>query len=294
MNEDELHENPEDLDLSGDGRFDKLEKLPSLVEAFLITFSTILFILFITFIFALLSSVFELGNEFLLMGVGIVIPAMIYLKFEGYSFKYVFRLNSISAREVTATLIIGISLVIVINFAEALTQYLPLPDWYENSKEMFEGDLVNQLAIGSVYSFIILVLSVVVIAAVCEEMFFRGFLQQVFERKFPVGMAIIVSALMFAILHPLSLIPIIIFAVFLGILSWKANSIYPTMIIHAMNNGITLFMLNLSGTPDETADYVEIPIYLFVLSLMVLIAGIRYYFVIVDEKNENYVVDNKD
>lgn len=80
-----------------------------------------------------------------------------------------------------------------------------------------------------------------------EEILFRGYLQTRLLERWSPGMAIFVSALLFAVFH---LIPhTIVFAFPLGIwfgyIAWKTGSIWPTILAHALING-TWNILNIS------------------------------------------------
>jgi membrane protease YdiL (CAAX protease family) len=80
----------------------------------------------------------------------------------------------------------------------------------------------------------------VFIAPFCEEVFFRGFVFPGLRRAMPVGWAIVVSALLFAVAHadPGSFAVLFIIGFALAFLRWRTGSIWPGMILHILNNGI--------------------------------------------------------
>ena len=89
----------------------------------------------------------------------------------------------------------------------------------------------------------LLLLLVAIIAPVAEELFFRGMLYPLLRQRWGVVLAVVMSALIFGLVH---LIPVLIPGlVFVGLLlGWvrqRSNSVVPGMIIHALQNGIVIF-----------------------------------------------------
>lgn len=82
----------------------------------------------------------------------------------------------------------------------------------------------------------------VLIAPISEEIFFRGFLLQGLRLNMPAWAAILLSSLIFAAAHlSLGSFPILfILAIFLGILRVATRSIWPGVILHTLNNSLTL------------------------------------------------------
>ena len=82
----------------------------------------------------------------------------------------------------------------------------------------------------------------VLIAPICEELFFRGFLLQGLRQSMPAWAAIGVSSLIFATAHlSLGSFPILlVLAIFLGILRVATRSIWPGVILHTFNNLLSL------------------------------------------------------
>ncbi|HLX56855.1 MAG TPA: type II CAAX endopeptidase family protein [Ktedonobacteraceae bacterium] len=92
----------------------------------------------------------------------------------------------------------------------------------------------------------------VFIAPFCEEIFFRGFVFPGLRRGMPVGPAIVVSSLLFAIAHadPGSFAVLFIIGLALAFIRWRSNSIWPCMFLHMLNNGIgaVSILLVMQGT----------------------------------------------
>ncbi|HLL79182.1 MAG TPA: type II CAAX endopeptidase family protein [Ktedonobacteraceae bacterium] len=80
----------------------------------------------------------------------------------------------------------------------------------------------------------------VFIAPFCEEIFFRGFVFPGLLKGMPVGAAIVVSSLLFAVAHadPGSFVVLLVIGLALAFVRWSTNSIWPGMALHMLNNAI--------------------------------------------------------
>ena len=95
----------------------------------------------------------------------------------------------------------------------------------------------------------ILAISGVVFAAgFAEESLFRGFIQVSLEQRGDVTKAVLLSSATWALIHivPYWAIQIFIIGVFFGFLSWRTKSIFPSVIMHGVNNFIALLYVNLN------------------------------------------------
>jgi uncharacterized protein len=80
----------------------------------------------------------------------------------------------------------------------------------------------------------------VFVAPFCEETYFRSFVFMGFARAMSLIWAIIFSALVFGVAHadPGSFAVLVIIGLALAFLRWRTNSIWPGMMLHALNNAI--------------------------------------------------------
>lgn len=83
-----------------------------------------------------------------------------------------------------------------------------------------------------------------VIAPLVEETFFRGVLYTALRGKMQVWPAVLLSAGIFAIIHPLpgGFLPIFTLAVVFALLREKTGSLLPSMVCHSIYNGILLLI----------------------------------------------------
>lgn len=88
----------------------------------------------------------------------------------------------------------------------------------------------------------------VVIAPVCEEVFFRSFIFMGFLHTMPVWVAIMSSAFLFALVHQDLASFAVLFSIGLALafLRWYSNSIWPGLILHALNNATSAILIILT------------------------------------------------
>lgn len=123
---------------------------------------------------------------------------------------------------------------------------------------------------------------IVVVAAFVEEVAFRGYIMQNL-RKFGDGFAVAMAALVFALMHcnliqaPFALI--VGFA--LGYLSIKTGTLWTAVIIHALNNCISLAVSYLSGSVEEKLLNYTVSLMIYAL----IFAGLLCFIAFVKRAN---------
>jgi len=139
-------------------------------------------------------------------------------------------------RSVIGAVLIGCSAGAAV--AGITVRILPPPD------SLKEG-IKHVLMLGSEQSSIWLALLLFsVTPALCEEALFRGLTLSGLRRLGPWA-AICISALMFGVAHAsiYRLIPTFLIGLGLGYVAWRSGSIFCSMIVHALNNGLIILML---------------------------------------------------
>ncbi len=152
----------------------------------------------------------------------------------------------------------------MINWFSDMNQHLQLPDafrsiqtWMEHS-EQAAGQLTDVFTKGT--SIDVLVLNLVVIAlmaAVSEELFFRGVLQKVLiecTRNKHVG--VWVGAALFSAFHMqfFGFLPRMLMGAYLGYLFLWSGSLWPGILAHFINNGTAVFLIWLSNRDVISID----------------------------------------
>lgn len=127
------------------------------------------------------------------------------------------------------------------------------------------GEALEGVGQGNV---ILAVVGLVVLPPLVEEVLFRGVLIERYTVKWRVGVAVVVSAIFFAILHadPLGAGA---FGVITGLLYLRTGSLWPGIIIHAVNNMVALTASRIAPAPDP--DEAELTVASTLISAGVLL-----------------------
>jgi len=90
----------------------------------------------------------------------------------------------------------------------------------------------------------------VLVAPICEETFFRGFVFAGFLNRMPVAVAILLSSLLFAIAHAdLGSFAVLFFiGLALAFVRWRTRSLWPGILLHLLNNGVGALVIVLVMT----------------------------------------------
>lgn len=110
---------------------------------------------------------------------------------------------------------------------------------------------------GSLFSSLLIIAA---LAAVSEELLFRSVIQRWLMKLFKnVHVAIIVTAIVFSAFHMdfFGFFPRLFLGVMLGYMFWMTGSIFPSMLMHFVNNAtiVTLHYLNTRGFIDIDVDH---------------------------------------
>ena len=159
------------------------------------------------------------------------------------------RANPLSCRGWAASLVAGLigfgALVSLLAFVARLVQ-LPAASPIVTPPDMPFVTALSLLVMGSI------------VAGVTEEAAFRGYMQSPIERRYGLALAILVSGLLFGLLHfpnhaseVLWMLPyyVAVSAVYGG-LTWAANSILPALVLHAVGDVVVLVRWWLTGRPE--------------------------------------------
>jgi membrane protease YdiL (CAAX protease family) len=113
-----------------------------------------------------------------------------------------------------------------------------------------QDDIAEDLGIGdeSVVVAVAAVVLIVGLAAISEEMFFRGFVFSGLRSRMTVWPAAVISGLVFGLVHaPTGITTVIPLAVLGAVLAWlydRTGSLWPSVIAHALNNALALAILS--------------------------------------------------
>jgi hypothetical protein len=139
-------------------------------------------------------------------------------------------------------------------------------------------------------SSMVAVLVIGLVPAICEELFFRGYLQQSLRQKLSVHATVILVGFLFALIH----FQIYGFAsrwllgIFMGYLAVWGGSVWPAVAAHLTNNSIAVMVMTVlepQATEEQPGrDEVlqvageGIPAWMGVLSLVLTLGGMALYY----------------
>ncbi len=150
--------------------------------------------------------------------------------------------------------------------------------------KLVEETYGNILKADNFFDALLIVIVVAITPAICEEVFFRGFVQKSFEQKLKPYWAALITALFFGLYHfnPYGLIPLIALGFFLGWSAYTTNSIFIPMILHFINNFTAVTAYFMFGK-EELIESNVVPgegigesVIIFIL-LLILFTGLVFY-----------------
>jgi membrane protease YdiL (CAAX protease family) len=118
-----------------------------------------------------------------------------------------------------------------------------------------------------------LVVLIAILPGICEELAFRGTLLYGLRRRFgPVGLVLVVG-LIFGIFHfaLFRIVPTAFLGVILTAMAVMTGSIFPSILAHAGNNALAIWLSRQSFSPDELKWWVHViafAVFAFSLYLM--------------------------
>lgn len=152
-------------------------------------------------------------------------------------------------------------------------------------------------------NFLLNLFVIAIMPAICEEMFFRGFIFTSFKGEKSARGAILFSSILFGFMHIdfLRIIPTSILGIILAYSVYKSGSIFVAMLIHFLNNGIVVLMSHYQSSQlAKIYKFVDIDfnnldlmnlIILIVIALMLICLGILIFR---KNKNETSILENND
>ena len=133
-----------------------------------------------------------------------------------------------------------------------LSLFVEESDSLRNMNEIFRDHGTNGF-------FLPLAFMIGVTPALCEELLFRGYIQQRLTRSFRPLWGIVISSFLFAAfhmdwVHVLAVFPL---GLFLGWATWRSGSLLPAMVGHFVNNFVSV--IGIVVAPSENQDTLGLP-----------------------------------
>jgi membrane protease YdiL (CAAX protease family) len=110
-------------------------------------------------------------------------------------------------------------------------------------------EMFGEVKTATLSQFVGVLLAVAVVAPICEEIFFRGYVFTAIQRTRGLPLAFASSSVLFAVSH-LNLqafLPILVIGIGLCFLYWRTTSLVPSIVAHMLNNAVALSAFYFSG-----------------------------------------------
>jgi sodium transport system permease protein len=197
-----------------------------------------------------------------------LLPVLLVTYAFGYEPRNSFALQRPSWQGLLAALLIGGSAWAFVG--GVLIRVLPPPESFVEAME--KVFLLKEPAASPGTIWLVLALT----PALCEEVFFRGFVLTGL-RRFGAWRAIAITALLFGLAHSsiYRLLPTFFLGILFGCLVWRTRSLLCAILAHTLNNGIALTLLNTAEeTGERTTETMFLPWDLTLLGTAVMVAGL--------------------
>lgn len=139
---------------------------------------------------------------------------------------------------------------------QQLAEAIPAVEYIKNLADDLDKLMENSYGIilnaKSIFDIVFVIIVVSVTPAICEEIFFRGFTQKSLEYSMKPFWAILLTSFAFALYHfnPYGLLALTILAMYLGYAAYQSKSIVIPMILHFINNLISVVAYFIWGSDE--------------------------------------------
>ncbi len=132
--------------------------------------------------------------------------------------------------------------------AQLMSQVIEEPsEQLQMLEDLFESHAAGSMAI--------LLVLISLLPGLVEELLFRGFMQRRLLTRLPAVVAIGVTTAFFAAAHmdPMHAVGVVPLGIWLGVVAWRADSIWPAVFGHVGNNAYAIIMSVMMG-PDPNPE----------------------------------------
>lgn len=222
-----------------------------------------------------------------------VVPALLFsYLFAGDIFSYYNFRNPTSTVSMLLVVLMMISIIPFINYMAEINLKMEIPfralDQMLRSLEgTAEEMMVAFTGTKSIWGLLVNLLMIGVIAAVGEELIFRGVLQRLMIQMVKNShLAIVITALLFSAFHFqfFSFLPRFVLGLLLGYLMFYGRSIWYPILAHFVNNamGVIYYYFNSRGSADDMLEEIGtstlIPVAAVVSLALFLVFGVLWYY----------------
>ncbi len=172
--------------------------------------------------------------------------------------------------------------------ADSFSVFETIKNFADELDKMMESSYGLILNANSIFEMIFVVLIVSVTPAICEEVFFRGFTQKSLEYAVKPFKAILITSFAFALYHfnPYGLFALTILAAYLGFSAYQSKSILIPIILHFINNFISVISYFLWGNDElMNTNIVKPEEFTLHIFLLIILSILLFVFLFYSKKN---------
>lgn len=159
----------------------------------------------------------------------------------------------------------------------------------DSLNELIEKTFGNLIHANNLIEMLLVIITISIVPAICEEVMFRGYIQRSFGFKFKPHTAAILTAVFFSLYHfnPYGFIPLAIIGFYLGFAAYTSQSLFIPIILHFLNNFFAVMLYFIIGDDElfqsnvSDAASLDTNVMYFVLLLFLFVAlmfFIRNYY----------------
>lgn len=208
-----------------------------------------------------------------------IIPVFVWRIFFPHFWAGGYSPKLLTARSLLLGLLLVAGAIPVALLLEYLNSRIPMPYWVDNLNAASQQVLVALLAQPGAVALIANLLVIAILAALSEELFFRGTLQPLLHRAFGGHAAVWTTAVIFALVHMefTAIIPRVFLGAVLGYLYLYTRSIWIPVLGHSVNNALAVVLARFSTTEELLApDTSEILTYWYLPALGCVLLAVAY------------------
>lgn len=208
-----------------------------------------------------------------------IIPVFVWRIFFPHFWAGGYSPKLLTARSLLLGLLLVAGAIPVALLLEYLNSLIPMPYWVDNLNAASQQVLVALLAQPGTGAFIANLRVIAILAALSEELFFRGTLQPLLHRAFGGHAAVWTTAVIFALVHMefTAIIPRVFLGAVLGYLYLYTRSIWIPVLGHSLNNALAVVLARFSTTEELLApDTTEILTYWYLPALGCVLLAVAY------------------
>jgi hypothetical protein len=226
------------------------------------------------------------------MGTFIIPALLLSFLFEGDLFSYYKLRNPTGMFPMILVVFMMVSVIPFINYMAEINMKMEIPikaldQILRTLEDTAEEMMVAFTATKTIGGLLVNLLMIAVIAAVGEELIFRGLLQRLMiDMVKNVHLAIVITALLFSAFHFqfFSFLPRFVLGLILGYMMFYGRSILYPMLAHFVNNamGVVYYYFNSRGSADDMLEEIGtsslIPVAAVVSLALFILFGAIWYF----------------